>query len=439
MKRWLYDLGFSLFGIFAIPPFLRRLKQAENPRRLLSERFGFFSQNVSPLRQDGPCLWIHTVSVGEALAVRKFLDLLLERKTALSLLLTTVTPTGQRIAKKWEGERLRVAYFPFDLRFSVKRFFDTFKPIALLLVETEIWPNVIEEARGRGVPIGVINGRISDRSFRAFRFFSPIFSPLLKAIDFFLVQTPQDRERLLALGVDSRKVQVTGNMKLDALALNGSWHNDRQKLRQAWGFLPDELVLMGGSTHQGEERVLFRLLRKLRAEGFPLKLFLAPRHIERSPHLMREAKKEGFQAVLASTRNPSLPFEVLILDRIGELPGLYPVADAVFMGGSLIRHGGQNPVEAVAVRRAIVHGPWVFNFHEIYSRLEEGRGSLKVKGEEEFELVLKRILASERERKGLGDRAFKVLEKMRGATERNLDWISRQIKLENFGRSYYVS
>ncbi len=426
MKRWFYDFGFFIFALLSLPRFFGKLKQAESPSRLLRERFGIFSKDLPSQIGTGACLWVHAVSVGEVMAVEKFLHLLLERNPDLHVLLTTVTPTGQRIAKPWESPRLRVLYFPFDFQFSVARFFQTFKPAALLLVETEIWPNVIEEAKKRGVPVGIVNGRISERSFRAFRFFSGIFRPFLESVRFFLVQTSADRERLLALGVPSERVQVTGNMKLDALDLNGSRRTDPSRLGEAWGFSPGELVLVGGSTHPGEEKILLRALRKLRGEGLPLKLLLAPRHIERSGSLLKEARREGFQTVLASAGNHSA-FEVLILDKLGELRKLYPAADAVFMGGSLVRHGGQNPVEAAAFRRPVIHGPWVFNFKEIYRRLDEEGASLNVQSEEELSFILKRILVNEQERKNLGDRAFEVLKKMRGATQRNLEEIEQRI------------
>lgn len=434
MTRWFYDLAFFIFGIFSLPHFLMRLRQAENPGRLLKERFGLFSPEFLSRWGGERPLWIHGVSVGEVLSVEKFVELLLERKPSLRVVLTTVTPTGQQVARKWEGERLSVAYFPFDFRASVRRFFKILKPAALLLVETEIWPNVIEEARRQGVPMGVMNGRISERSFRAFRRFSAIFRPLLRNIDFFLVQTEGDRERLVRLGVDPERVKVTGNMKLDAFDTNGHWQEGRELLRRRWGFLPSDQILIGGSTHAGEEKILLHVLRLLREEGFPLKLLLAPRHIERAPEILALAQREKLKAVLASRRDEGrsssdLPFEVLILNQLGKLRTLYAIADVVLMGGSLVPHGGQNPIEPARFARPILHGPWVFNFEAIYQRLEEEGASLGVHGEEELLFALKRLLASEVERNHLGNRAYEVLEKLRGATERNFNWVNQWLTI----------
>ena len=413
--RLIYDLGFLIFGIFSLPHFLKRIGQADEKGRLLRERFGFFpSRSFS----GGQPLWIHCVSVGETLAAEKLIRLILEDRNQ-SVVLTTVTPTGQRIAKQWEGERLKVFYFPFDVRFAVRRFFEAVQPKALLLVETEIWPNVIEEAKRREIPVFVVNGRLSERSFKAFRRFSFIFKPLLSSIHSFLVQTTEDEKRLLLLGVDPEKIQVTGNMKLDLFELNGQWQKDRTHLRSQWGFHDSDQILIGGSTHEGEEEILFNALDRLREERFPLKLILAPRHVERSERILKLGKIHGFKTVRATHFQPHDDFDVLILDRLGELRKLYAVADAVFVGGSLIRHGGQNPIEPAASRRAIIHGPWVFNFEEIYRRLDEEGASIRINGEEELVFVLKRLLASDREREYLGTQAHDTLLKLQGATERN--------------------
>ncbi len=438
MRRWIYDLGFLIFGIFSLPHFLARLREAPLPRQLIRERFGFLPLDFLSAFGTVRPLWIHCVSVGEVLAAEKFIQLILERRPSQTLVLTTVTPTGQKMAKRWESERLKVFYFPFDFQSAVSRFFEALKPSILLLVETELWPNTIEEAGRRQIPVGIVNGRISERSFRSFRRFSFLFRPVVTGIDFFLVQTQKDRDRWISLGVDRDRVKVTGNMKLDNFEGNGRRGTERESLREKWGFLASDQILIGGSTHPGEEEILFRAVRELRRE-FPLKLLLAPRHIERSMKILTLAKKHGFQAVLATHKNsphlypPPAPagggkeggFDVLILDQLGELRKLYPLADVVFMGGSLVRRGGQNPVEPASSWRAIVHGPWVFNFEELYHRLDEEGASLRVASESELIFVLKRVLRSEREKEYLGTRAYEVLVNLQGASERNFNWINQ--------------
>ncbi len=427
MIGWIYDLGFLAFGIFSLPHFLKRLEQAEDPKRLVRERFGILSKESLFNCPAGRTIWIHCVSVGEVMAAERFVRLLLERKPHQRIVVTTVTPTGQRIARQWEQTRLKVFYFPFDVGFAVRSFFNKIRPALLLLVETELWPNVIAEACRRKVPIGVINGRLSERSFRGFNRFGAIFKPLLRGIDFFLVQTDEDRNRLLALGVNSQKVQVTGNMKLDAFEGNGQWENDRRTFRPQWGFHPSDWVLIGGSTHAGEEEILLQVLRELRGEGFSLKLLLAPRHIERTAKIVDLVKRHGFKPALASASEQDPSFDVLILDRLGELRRLYAMADAVFMGGSLVRHGGQNPIEPAACCRPILHGPWVFNFQDLYRRLDEEGGSVRVTDGKELVFILKRILANDRERNQLGTRAYETLHQLQGATERNLKWIEGKL------------
>lgn len=430
--RWIYNFGFFLFAFFSLPHFLKRLRQADDPVRSVKERLGIFpEETISRFRTRHP-VWIHAVSVGEVLAVEQFLHLLLKERPALQVVLTTVTPTGQRIAKSWQNERLSVFYFPFDFRFSVRRFFQTFKPKLLLLVETEIWPNVIGEARTRGIPVGIVNGRLSEKSFRAFKRFHPIFAPVLKAVTFFLVQTEKDRARWVELGVSAEKVTVTGNMKLDALPWDGDWEKEREPLREVWGIQPTDQVLMGGSTHPGEDEMLLRVLRLLREERVPLKLVLAPRHVERSRRILKEVQREGFRGILMSGRGETAPFpssyDVLILDQLGELRKLYLIADVVVMGGSFIPRGGQNPAEPAVTGRPLLHGPWVSNFEELYRQLDEAGGSLKIDGEPQLILTLKRILPHSAERQAMGRRANEVLEKLRGATGRNLHFIEPFLK-----------
>lgn len=430
---WLYDFGFWMFGLISLPHFLARLNQAEDRGRLVRERFGYFSPEAVAFGKTNP-VWIHGVSVGEVLAAEKLIRTFQERYPQKSLVLTTVTPTGQKIAKRWESGKVKVTYFPFDGRGPVRRFFRTFQPSLLLLVETEIWPNVLKEAHSRRVPAGIVNGRISERSFNAFRRFSRIFHPVFKCIRFFLVQTEKDRQRLILLGLDPEHIQITGNMKLDAFDLKGA-DLPKDSLRRDWGFSSSDLVLIGGSTHPGEEASLLDVLRVLRGEGLPVKLLLAPRHVDRADKILKDARRRGFRAVLSSRKKED--FDVMVLDQLGILRNLYPMADAVFMGGSLIRHGGQNPVEPAAARRAILHGPWVFNFQDLYQCLLEEGGTIRVKNDQELGYALKRILRSERERTYLGNQAYRILQKLQGATERNLNWIANVglIRLEEKGMS----
>ncbi len=428
MMRFLYDLGFLTFGLISLPHFLKRMKQADDRGRLVRERFGIFSDQTRAEFQTNRPVWIHCVSVGEVLAVEKFMELFRSRQPDQKIVLTTVTPTGQKIAKKWEDHHLKVFYFPFDVRFAVSRFFQTFNPRALLLIETEIWPNVIEEAHQRKIPVGIINGRLSERSFRSFQRFKVFFSSVFSRIDFFLLQTEKDRGRWEGLGVNPDRVKVTGNMKLDLFKLNGQWEKDRTVIRQKWGFGATEKILVAGSTHPGEEEMLLKAYRQLRDEGISLRLVLAPRHIERSKKILEQVNKSGFEGHFMSkeeTSSGSVP-EVLILDKLGELRRFYAAADVVFVGGSLIRHGGQNPIEPAACRRAIVHGSWIFNFEELYTKLDQEKASVAVKGEKELVSALKRLLSNEKENEMMGTRAFEILKGLQGASERNLNWIGER-------------
>ncbi|MDD5227099.1 MAG: glycosyltransferase N-terminal domain-containing protein, partial [Candidatus Omnitrophica bacterium] len=363
MMSFLYNLGFLVFGIFYAPVFLVKLRQAEDPATLWRERRGIFPPEWVRKFSGKKIVWLHAVSVGEVMAVEKFIQEWLAAAPEYDLLLTTVTPTGQRIAKRFSGERVHVGYFPFDLTPVVKRFFDTFRPEGVLLVETEIWPNLLTEARARNIPVGVINARLSQRSFKRYRIFPWLFKPLWGKLDFVLAQSEEDAVRFRGLGIREELVRDMGNMKFDQPSASDPWKGssgtvpipidrgavpnghknferglgqgegseehgvDLAELRQAWGYAPGDLVWIAGSTHPGEEEVLMTALKVLR-ERFPaLKLVLAPRHIERSKGLLRELAKYGFSMVSSSNKKEGPAPAVQVLDQLGVLKNLYGIAD----------------------------------------------------------------------------------------------------------------
>jgi len=363
-----------------------------------------------------------------------------------------VTPTGQKIAKRFAGPRVHVCYFPFDLTPVVKRFFDFFKPIALLLVETEIWPNLLTEAKRREIPVGVINARLSPRSFKRYRIFPWLFTPLWGKLDFVLAQSEEDAVRFRKLGIAEESVRDMGNMKFDGaewtavpIPINRSNAEigasptisleknekvlaetaaDNAGLRQAWGYAPGDLVWIAGSTHPGEEEVILKVFKALR-ERFPgLRLILAPRHIERSKGFLKQAGQEGLSAALCTLRKKEGPApDVWVLDQLGVLRNLYRIADLVFMGGSLVPHGGQNPIEPARFSKAVLHGPHVFNFHKIYHQLDHDGGALRISAPDELSSAAAELLSTEGRRHEMGQRAFQIINRLRGASKRQAGWI----------------
>ena len=423
LRTVLYNLAFTGFAVVYAPVFLMKLRQAEDPRALWRERRGIFPADWAAKFQGKKVVWLHAVSVGEVMAVEQFIVEWLAASPDYDLVLTTVTPTGQKIAKKFVSDRVHVCYFPFDLTPVVKRFLDLFKPAGILLVETEIWPNLLTEAKNREIPVGVINGRLSERSFKRYRIFPWLFKPLWGKLDFVLAQSEEDAVRFRGLGIAAESVRDMGNMKFDNVNWDGESGADEGGLRQAWGYSTEDLVWIAGSTHPGEEDMIVKAFKTLRGQFPKLKLILAPRHIERVQGLLKQTGQEGLSGALSSLKKEGPAPDVWVLDQLGVLRNLYRIADLVFMGGSLIPHGGQNPIEPARFGKAVLHGPHVFNFHKIYHQLDHDGGALRISAPDELSSAAAELLSTEGRRHEMGQRAFQIINRLRGASKRQAGWI----------------
>ncbi len=445
MMTFLYNTAFLFFGAAYLPVFLMKALRADSPKDLFCQRLGFFYRAWQEKFLGKKIIWIHAVSVGEVLACAKFLEECQRRFPGYHFVLTTVTPTGQKVAKKFEGRGITVCYFPFDLTFCVRSFFKTLGPECLLLVETEIWPNLLMEAKRAHVPVVIVNARLSPRAFSRYRRALFFLKKLFLQLDFVLAQTPEDAARFAALGVPSERLAVLGNMKFDNVSLEDT---DPallgQSLRREWGFHGEDLIWVAGSTHPGEEKIIVETYLDLRAQYPALKLVLAPRHIERSKALSRWLKREGLH-VLSATTGLSIsrergPFDVLLVDCLGLLKNLYALADVVFVGGSFVKRGGQNPIEPAGFRRAMMHGPNVFNFQYIYSRLNAEGAAICVRDKSQLDFAVRRLLNNPSERIELGDHAFQTVKALQGATRRYLGWLAGFLKtMPQPERTQYVN
>ncbi|MBN1688197.1 MAG: 3-deoxy-D-manno-octulosonic acid transferase [Candidatus Omnitrophica bacterium] len=420
---FLGDLAFIFFGVFYLPVFLTKISQAQSRWALIKERLGFLPD---PLRQSiraKKILWIHAVSVGEVMAAKLFIEKWTEKDQTPHLVLTTVTPTGQKIAKGLESPSVSVCYFPFDLSWVVRRFIRILKPVCLLLLETELWPNLLLESQRAGVPVGVLNGRLSPHSTKQYRRFGFLFKPLFESLSFVCTQTDEDQDRYIHCGVEPERVQILGNMKFDQIALMEKQEDDQDELRSKWHFSSEDRVWIAGSTHPGEEEKILQVFNQVRENQQLLKLLIAPRHIERAKKLAKLAAKKGFRVWLTSDTRPAGDFDVVVLDRLGVLKHLYALANVVFVGGSFVSRGGQNPIEPASFRKPILHGPHTFNFARIYHVLDQEGGALMVKDTEQLQFALKRLLEDVREGQQIGDRAYEIVKKLQGATERHVGWV----------------
>ena len=421
--NWLYDFIFLIFALCSIPKFMVRLNQADSSKQLIEQRFGFFKDALKMKFAGKKILWLHAVSVGEVNAAREWMKLFLNEYTQWTIALSTTTPTGQIVADSLSTERLIVFYAPMDLSFVVKRVLKFVRPKLILLMETEIWPNLITYAHRVGIPIGIINGRISPRSFGRYRLVSGWLSSILNKLSFCMVQSDRDQAYFKQLGVSKEKLLSTGNMKFD---LNGQ--GAAQKVSRPRGIGADSLVYVGGSTHWDEEKKLLSVFKRLYETFRNLKLILAPRHPERL--LEVEDAIRGFHLnyrLFSDLEHSSDPYEVLLIDRMGVLASLYSIADLVFIGGSFVKRGGQNPIEAAGFKKPILHGPNVTNFHEVYRILDEQNAAVMTISEDELYQQSKKLLEHPELRTEMGARAWASIQSMKGATARTMNYLTRWI------------
>ena len=409
MWSLLYQLTLSLATLAAAPVLL--LRRRSHYASSIRHRLGM---KRLPAAGKTPPLWIHAVSVGEvnvAATVAPHLSHL------FPLLVTTVTSTGQERARE-EFPKARVAYLPFDLGVPVRRFFDHFHPQLLVLTEGDLWPTVLRYARRRGVPIVVINGRVSDRSFRRMLRVRPFLSPLLGPVDQFGVQTEADRARLVALGVPPRKVSVTGNLKFDSPEPPLSEELESLIGRLASG----RSILVAGSTMPGEEEQVLEAFDTI-GSGSRALLILAPRHPERLQAVADLLSRSGLEWVRrseiggTSTETPA----VVLLDTLGELAGLYRLASSAFIGGTLTPTGGHNPLEAARFGVPVVVGPSMENFLEIESVFDDARAWERVQSPDQLARRWAQWLDSPARAGELGRRGSELVDSHRGALTRTLE------------------
>jgi 3-deoxy-D-manno-octulosonic-acid transferase len=366
---------------------------------------------------DGPAIWIHAVSVGEAMAARALIAPLKARLPGHRVFLSTTTVTGQAIAREASGAD-GVFYAPFDFRRPVRRTLDRLRPSLLVLVETEIWPNLVHEARLRGARIAMVNGRISPRSFPRYRRVRALLSRVLAEFDLFLMQGEAHRARLVAMGAPAERVQVSGNLKYDALVPP----DPPAELRRALGHGAAAPLLVAGSTMDGEEWMVLQAFVAIRRAHPTARLVIAPRRPERFAAVSAMVQSMG----LLGARRTALPAEgwrdgdVLVLDTVGELAQVYALADVVFVGGSLVPRGGHNVLEPAVAGKPIAVGPHMENFQEIAAALLAEGAMIQVRDAPGLTETLGALFDDAGRRAELGRRAREVVERNRGALERTV-------------------
>lgn len=405
-----YLCGLALFSPYLLYKAVTRPRHLAGLRARLGQRDGEFLRTGA-----GPCIWVHGVSVGEVAASEPLVRALERALPDHEIVVTTSTQTGQAVARRKFPEK-RVGYFPIDFSWTVKRTFEAVRPSLIVLVELELWPNFLSEAKAQKVPVVVVNGRISEKSFRGYRV-GRRFLPL-NDVAHYCVQTEQYAKRFRKLGVSEDKITVTGSMKYDNVVTS---HGDAISARSSMGLGENDLVWIAGSTHSPEERILIDVFARLQKTQPDLRLVLAPRHNERTAEVKKAVEGAGMKAVLRSEQQKNAGNDgVLIVDTLGELSRLYAGADLVFVGGSLIPHGGQNMLEPAALGKPVIFGPHVTNFQESAERLLEAQGAIQVQDEKDLEARLRELLADRSAARALGLRGLQAIEAAKGATDKTV-------------------
>ena len=387
----------------------RRLKQGKEDPARIGERRGF-SDDIRP---HGPLVWIHGASVGEVLAAAALVEKL--RALNIRILLTSGTVTSASIVAKRFPADIIHQYVPYDSPRYVARFLDHWRPSLALFIESDLWPNLILSSAARRLPMVLINGRMSPRSFPRWSRMSGTISALLGKFEVCLAQSDTDAERFTALG--SRNVVTTGNLKLDVPAPPA----DAARLERLMAATRGRPVIVAASTHPGEEEILLETHRTL-AGFFPsLLTVIVPRHPDRGEAIARMIAASGLHAGLRSREElPTAATDIYVADTMGELGLFYRLAPIVFMGGSLVPHGGQNPIEAVKLGASIVHGPHVFNFTDVYAALDRAGGARRADTGEALVKQLGQLLADPAACDVLVAASAQVVEQLGGALERTL-------------------
>ena len=438
MRWFIYNVLFAVAYAAMLPKFMLRMRKRGGYKAHFAERFGRYDADTARRLAERRRLWIHAVSVGEANLAGTILRELRRRDPSASFVISTTSSTGRAVCEKLAGPDDVVIYLPLDFPTCVRRALRAINASALVLTESELWPNLLRAISKKGIPLVLANGRVSDRSapgYRRLRFF---FGPVLRLFDALLVQSETDRDRLVAAGAPPEKISVTGSVKFDIeppspdkLAVAGA-------TLACAGIEPgrDE-VLLGGSTWSGEESALARAWRSARAGAAPLsRLVLVPRHAERAPEVAEELRAAGFSVLRrseasgseAAASTPSggdgAPAEppVLLVDTTGELFALYAMADLVFVGKSLPpNEGGQNMIEPAALGRATIVGPHTENFVPVMERLRAAGALCEVQDSEALAAAVARLLGDSAERAALGERARAAVSASRGALARTVE------------------
>lgn len=433
--RVVYNILFTIFFVLSSPYYFYRMARRGNWGAGFWERFGSYEPNLKQALTNRHILWVHAVSVGEVNLLVHFIHALEKRAPNLKFVVSTTTTTGMGVLKQRLKPHISKIYYPIDRAGIVNRAIATIHPDAIVLFETEIWPNFIWRAQKRGIPLFLVNARLSNRSFRGYKRFGFLFRQLFQSFEGIAAQDEMAAERFRAVGARPDRVRVTGNLKYDAASATESGSMDVSGLLKQVGVNGDgdAPILIGGSTHDGEEVILADIAQRLRTQFPKLFLILVPRHFERSNDVARQLRERGVKLFFRTAIRPETrlgPGEIncLLVDSTGELRYFYEHATVVFIGKSLTAEGGQNLVEPGAFGKPIVFGPNMQNFADIARQFVEKSGAVQVRDAAALEKVLGELLEDQYQRAELGRNALHVIGENLGAMDRTVEMVLEKLK-----------
>lgn len=419
-----YSLLLSLGLLVLVPHFLFQALAHGKYVEGLRQRLG----SLPPVGKR-PVIWLHCVSVGETQAARPLVERLKQAFPHHALVVSTITRTGQTLARDvFATHAESVFYFPFDWRWTARRALRTIRPDAVLIMETELWPNFLRECEAREIPVALVNGRISRQSFKRYSFIKFFLRRVLKSLDVAVMQSDVDAGRLRHMGMPVERIHTAGNLKFDAKDISVP-NQQTLEIRERFGLRDDVPLILAASTHAPEEKVILESFKQL---SQPVRLMLAPRHPERFQEVASLIGESGLSwARRTDTRDPAdANARVILLDTIGELPATYSLATVVFVGGSIVDRGGHNVLEPASAGVPVVTGAHTHNFHAIVDLLHEANALVQlppVEGADatrELARVLTELLADPERRRELATRAKELIAINQGAAERTIELIA---------------
>jgi 3-deoxy-D-manno-octulosonic-acid transferase len=430
--RALYNILFTIFFVLSAPYYFLRMYRRGNWQSGFGQRFARYDSKFKQAITNRHTIWMHAVSVGEVNVCTHLIRMLEPRLPNLKIIVSTTTTTGMADLQRKLPNHISKIYYPLDSRRIVSRALNTVHPEAIVLVEAEIWPNFLWRARGQGIPLFLVNARLSDRSYPRYKAMGFLFRKIFASFTGVGAQNETDAAKLRELGCRPEAIQVVGSLKFDAARLDERRQLDVPAMFQHLGVGKSAPVVVCGSTHAGEEAILARQFLELRKRFPDLFLVLVPRHFERGREVGRELESQGVKFAYRTDVN-SVPqyapgeVQCLLVNTTGELKYFYEHATVIFVGKSLTAQGGQNPIEPGALGKAMVFGPNMQNFADVARSFLAQQAAVQVKDAEELRGALATLLADPTAREQMGRRALEVVHANLGAIERTVEMIVKHL------------